>query len=332
MVPFESMGISAAGREYRMDETFDTHILVHELTHQMMHFWLGLLPQWVVEGVAEYAGRLPFRGGKFRVSEAEAGLKEYVAFRKKRVVGGVPEPYPLDKLFSMTSEEWKEMMASDNSQTQRLYMTSYLLVFYFMHFDGRGDGERFVRYMHASSAPCRQMEAYERELASYNDRVRGKWPEGRAREGGERLGHKIVEGIIQPARKLAQRGDAVLRGRLRRQHIARIDEGEQGLKLVIPVLPPPADMQREVDLGVGGFAHSILPGTGRGTMRSMVEGHAVSSAAYDLPLPLHHPAGGPPPPLGEDRLRPQSVASCNSPGASTGQGRAPLVKRRHGRG
>jgi hypothetical protein len=182
------MGIAAAGREYRMDETFDTHILVHELTHQMMHFWLGLLPQWVVEGAAEYAGRLPFRGGKFRVSEAEAGLKAYVAFRKKRVVGGVPEPYPLDKLFSMTSEEWKEMMASDNSQTQRLYMTSYLLVFYFMHFDGRGDGERFVRYMHASSAPCRQMEAYERDLASYNDRVRGKWPEGRAREGGDRDG------------------------------------------------------------------------------------------------------------------------------------------------
>ena len=32
------------------------------------------------------------------------------------------------------------------------------------------------------------MEAYERELASYNDRVRGKWPEGRAREGGGRDG------------------------------------------------------------------------------------------------------------------------------------------------
>jgi hypothetical protein len=32
------------------------------------------------------------------------------------------------------------------------------------------------------------MEAYERELASYNDRVRGKWPEGRARDGGGRDG------------------------------------------------------------------------------------------------------------------------------------------------
>ena len=29
----------------------------------------------------------------------------------------------------------------------------------------------------------------------------------------------------------------------------------------------------------------ILPGTGRGTMRSMVEGYAVSSAAHDLLYP-----------------------------------------------
>ena len=29
----------------------------------------------------------------------------------------------------------------------------------------------------------------------------------------------------------------------------------------------------------------ILPGTGRGTMRSMVEGYVQSSAAYDLPCP-----------------------------------------------
>ena len=29
----------------------------------------------------------------------------------------------------------------------------------------------------------------------------------------------------------------------------------------------------------------ILPGTGRGTMRSMVEGYAQSGAAYDLAYP-----------------------------------------------
>ena len=81
----------------------------------------------------------------------------------------------------------------------------------------------------------------------------------RARQGVQRLGNEVVEGIVEHPRKLAQRGDAVLRGRLSRQHIARIDKGEQGLKLVIPVLPPPADMQREVDLGVGGFGEGQSP-------------------------------------------------------------------------
>jgi hypothetical protein len=50
---------------------------------------------------------------------------------------------------------------------------------------------------------------------------------------------------------------AVLRGRRGAQHIARIDEGEQRLKLVIPIRPPSADMQREVDLGVGDLVHFV---------------------------------------------------------------------------
>ena len=34
-----------------------------------------------------------------------------------------------------------------------------------------------------------------------------------------------------------------------------------------------------------GAAIAILPGMGRGTMRSMVEGYAQSGAAYDLAYP-----------------------------------------------
>ncbi len=42
---------------------------------------------------------------------------------------------------------------------------------------------------------------------------------------------------------------------------------------------------------------SILPNLGRGTTRSVVEGHPF---LYMLPVPLHHPADGPPPRFGED--------------------------------
>ncbi len=146
MVPFESIGVKLVGKSYAKDENFETHTMVHELTHQMMHFWMRYLPQWVVEGTAEYTGTLPLRTGHFRVSAAKNGLKDYIDFLKNRTVGGVPEPYPLEKLFPITNEEWNEVLAQDPRASHRLYFTSYLLVYYFMHLDSKGDGHLFARY------------------------------------------------------------------------------------------------------------------------------------------------------------------------------------------
>ncbi len=145
-VPFENIGVKLVGKSYAKDEDFRTDTMMHELTHQMMHFWLRALPQWVLEGTAEYTAALPLKNGKFRVSAAKNGLKDYTEFLKKRVVGGMPEPYPLEKLFRVTNREWAEILAGDPGVSRRLYFTSYLLVFYFMHMDGAGDGQRFVRY------------------------------------------------------------------------------------------------------------------------------------------------------------------------------------------
>lgn len=146
MVPFENIGVKTVGKSYAKTEDFETHTMVHELTHQMMHAWLNFLPQWVVEGTAEYTGNLPLRTGHFRVSAAKNGLKEYIDFLKKRTVDGVPEPYPLEQLFNVTNEEWSKILAETPRISHRLYFTSYLLVYYFMHLDGKGDSQNFVRY------------------------------------------------------------------------------------------------------------------------------------------------------------------------------------------
>jgi hypothetical protein len=73
-------------------------------------------------------------------------LKDYIEFLKKRAMGGVPEPYPIEKLFKITNEEWSDTMASDPTLVRRMYFTSYLLVYYFMHMDGNGDAQRFIRF------------------------------------------------------------------------------------------------------------------------------------------------------------------------------------------
>jgi hypothetical protein len=159
-VPFQSIGIKESGKSYTKDDDFDSSTLVHELTHQMMHFWLDALPQWILEGTAEYTSNLPLKTGKFRVSSAKTGLKEYVDFLKRRVVGGVPEPFPLEKLFIISNEEWGATLAADPATSRRAYFTSYLLVYYFMHMDGKGDGQRFIRYFREVAETKYAMEKY----------------------------------------------------------------------------------------------------------------------------------------------------------------------------
>ncbi|MEA3208064.1 MAG: hypothetical protein QOE70_1121 [Chthoniobacter sp.] len=160
LVPFESIGVKVVGKSYAKDDKFESHTMVHELTHQMMHFWLDFLPQWIVEGAAEYTGILPLRTGHFRVSAAKNGMKDYIEFLKKRTVEGLPEPYPLDELFTITNEHWNSVLAQDSRMAHRLYFTSYLLVYYFMHLDGKGDGQLFARYFREVSAAEKDVEKY----------------------------------------------------------------------------------------------------------------------------------------------------------------------------
>jgi hypothetical protein len=167
MVPFESIGVKVVGKSYAKDDDFDYSTMVHELTHQMMHASLRLLPQWVVEGTAEYTSNLPLKTGKFRVSAAKNGLKDYVDFLKKRAVGGMPEPYPLEKLFGVTNEEWSSILAQDPTMSRRLYFTSYLLVYYFMHLDGTGDGQRFVRFFREVGEPRRAAEQWRKAMEEF---------------------------------------------------------------------------------------------------------------------------------------------------------------------
>jgi hypothetical protein len=186
LVPFESIGVKLVGKSYSKDEKFESHAMVHELTHQMMHFWISVLPQWVVEGTAEYTGVLPLRTGRFRVSAAKNGLKDYVEFLKKETMHGVPEPYPLDKLFSISNADWNATMAQDAEMAHRLYFTSYLLVYYFMHLDGKGDGQLFARYFREMGTAVKAIEKYRKEVEEFKKQPGVEsLPDGRLRWTGD---------------------------------------------------------------------------------------------------------------------------------------------------
>ena len=167
LVPFESIGVKLLGKSYAKDENFETHTLVHELTHQMMHFWLDYLPQWVVEGTAEYTGTLPLHTGQFRLAAAKSGLRDYLAFLKNRTRNGVPAPYPLEQLFPITNEQWNEVLERDPRASSQLYFTSFLLVYYFMHLDGKGDGQLFARYFREVGETRKSVEDYYQAMEAF---------------------------------------------------------------------------------------------------------------------------------------------------------------------
>lgn len=158
LVPFDSIGLKVVGKSYAADHDYETHTLVHELTHQMMHFWLSYLPQWVVEGTAEYTATLPLKNGRFRVSSAKSGLRDY--FDRQKRAGIAMSPYPLDELFSVSGKKWNQILEKEPNVSSRLYFTSFLLVYYFMHMDSDGNGQRFVRYLREVGRTRKEVEDY----------------------------------------------------------------------------------------------------------------------------------------------------------------------------
>ena len=184
IIPFESLGIRPMGKSYTKSTDYNSDTLVHELTHQMMNAWLPILPQWVVEGTAEYTNILPLRLGVFRVSTAKTGLRDYIDSLKQH--GTVPEPYPLGKLFWMSNEEWNAILAANPAESQSLYFTSYLLVYFFMHLDGSGDGAPFINYLNTVRTEKNKIESYYSQVEAFKKQPgveslpngRYRWPAG----------------------------------------------------------------------------------------------------------------------------------------------------------
>jgi len=165
LVPFASLGIKPVGKSFTKDNNFESHAMVHELTHQMMHFWLDFLPQWIVEGTAEYTGTLPLSAGRFRVAASKTGLRDYIDYLKRR--SGVPMTYPIDEIFEISHQKWNEVLTQNPEMSHRLYFTSFLLVYYFMHLDGDGDGQLFVRYFREVDNAERESETYDKAMADF---------------------------------------------------------------------------------------------------------------------------------------------------------------------
>ncbi|MEZ5325212.1 MAG: SHD1 domain-containing protein [Verrucomicrobiales bacterium] len=170
LVPMDGLNLKRVGSELRKNNSaYDNSTLIHEITHQVMHDWLKHLPPWMVEGMSEYLSALPYSNGKFRFNESarKNGLKSALA----RWGGARRTSYPIlpaESLFGVNSRQWNQ--ATGNAAVLN-YSSSMLYVYYFMHLDGRGEGEGICAFADAvhqakpSAAPF--LKEFEAALRGY---------------------------------------------------------------------------------------------------------------------------------------------------------------------
>ena len=58
-------------------------------------------------------------------------------------------------------------LKKDPTSSHRLYFTSYLLVYYFMHLDGKGDSQRFLHYFREIQSQRKEMESYRASMTEF---------------------------------------------------------------------------------------------------------------------------------------------------------------------
>jgi len=187
LVPMDALGVRDVGKRVAIDRrSYDAGTLVHEITHQVMHEWLEVLPVWLVEGLAEYLAAVPFANGRFDFRGMDQELLKYLeAEYRLQVVAKGPTPVDMvvpEDLMALTHQQWSAALAGGGSAALN-YRSSLLLVYYLIHLDGKGDGTSIVAYLQQArekqgalkefvQAYNQAVSDYNSGLAAYNESVR----------------------------------------------------------------------------------------------------------------------------------------------------------------
>ncbi len=157
VIPYSSLGIVKKGSNWVFDgknRSFET--LVHELAHHSTSHWWGM-PPWFEEGLAEYMAAMPYQSGRFLFTNTGAAVSTSIRKIKDYMVGnqvmpkGVYQMRNPEILFKVSRGEWNGSM-KDRVTSSRNYSSSMILMYFFMHEDGKGDGHNLIQWMHEHRA------------------------------------------------------------------------------------------------------------------------------------------------------------------------------------
>ena len=108
-------------------------LVVHELVHLCMHRTNGRLPQWMVEGVAEYFACVHDGGGRFSFGDVDQSIREHLRLRLSPDDPGVPL-LPVAGLLPLDGRGWLSYLESlPLDERYRAYATALLLAHQQLH-------------------------------------------------------------------------------------------------------------------------------------------------------------------------------------------------------
>jgi hypothetical protein len=119
----------------------DEDLAVHELVHLGMHRKLTGLPQWFVDGIAEYFGSAHTGGGRFSFSRMDEAVRDHLRV-KLNPRGASLRLLPVASIATLDDEGWLSLMKSLQPEERYLaYGTALLLTHYHLN----GGPERLER-------------------------------------------------------------------------------------------------------------------------------------------------------------------------------------------
>lgn len=136
----------------RFPPGYDEDIVVHELVHLAMHGANPRLPQWFIEGVAEYFACAHEGGGRFRFDTIDPLVADHLRKRFRSKDSKIPLAHISD-IVALRPRSWFDALENlPPEKRYRAYATSLLLAHYHMN----GGEERQARIREALQSPPRR--------------------------------------------------------------------------------------------------------------------------------------------------------------------------------
>lgn len=144
----------------------DFGVLIHEITHQVGHNALTVLPYWFSEGLAEYMSVVPMKDGAFHFSRAETAARLKKVLKSRYQLSSPELMHPRDLMDPKQGKAWGNDAGG--------HVAALLTVYYLVHLqDPDAEGKSIadaVRLLRAVDD-----EAW-RLLSEYNDAIEAATP------------------------------------------------------------------------------------------------------------------------------------------------------------